>query len=117
MWKVLRRHGINTRAKRLALIAGYRAPYEPPTDPEPEPHIEVTRPGELVGIDCFYVGRLHDTKGTVWQITAIDCYSSYAWAELVRCPDGVVTHPQTSRLVQRVARELRAPPAGACNAS
>jgi len=85
VWKVLVRHGINTRAKRLALIAGYRAPYQPPEEPTPEPHIDVQRPGELVGIDCFFVGRLRDTKGSVWQLTAIDCYSSYAWAELVRC--------------------------------
>ena len=62
----------NTRAKRLALVAGYRAPYEPPREPEPEPHIDSDRPGELVGIDCFFVGRLHGTKGPVWQITAID---------------------------------------------
>jgi transposase len=103
VWKTLVRHGINTRAKRLALIAGYRAPYEPPREPEPEPHIEVERPGELIGVDSFYVGRLHGTKGTVWQLTAIDIYSSYAWAELVRCPEGSPTQPQTSRLVRRVA--------------
>ena len=30
--KTLVRHGLNTRAKRLALVAGYRAPYEPPAD-------------------------------------------------------------------------------------
>jgi transposase InsO family protein len=107
VWKVLLRHGINTRAKRLALIAGYRAPYQPPSEPEPEPHIEVQRPGQLVGVDCFFVGRLRDTKGSIWQLTAIDCYSSYAWAELVRCPDGRVAQDQTSRLVQRVARELK----------
>jgi len=35
VWKVLVRHGINTRAKRLALIAGYRAPYQPPEEPSP----------------------------------------------------------------------------------
>ena len=58
VWKVLRRHGLNTRAKRLGLIAGYAAPYEPPREPAPERHIDVDRPGELVGIDCFYVGRL-----------------------------------------------------------
>src|SRR6266702_5158053 len=58
VWRTLRRHGLNTRAKRLALVAGYRAPYEPPRQPAPEPHIEVERPGELVGFDCFYVGRL-----------------------------------------------------------
>ena len=58
VWHCLRRHGLNTRQKRLSLVAGYRAPYEPPRDPEPEPHIEVERPGELVGVDCFFVGRL-----------------------------------------------------------
>src|SRR4051812_47981161 len=52
VYKTLVRHGLNTRAKRLALIAGYRAPYAPPRDPAPEPHITSTRPGELVGIDC-----------------------------------------------------------------
>lgn len=30
VWKVLCRHGLNSRAKRLALVAGHRAPYEPP---------------------------------------------------------------------------------------
>jgi len=35
VWKVLRRHGLNTRAKRLGLIAGYAAPYEPTRDPRP----------------------------------------------------------------------------------
>ena len=29
VWKVLCRHGLNTRAKRLGLVAGYAAPYEP----------------------------------------------------------------------------------------
>jgi transposase len=79
VWKVLRRHGISTRAKRLALIAGYRAPYEPPREPEPEPHIQTERPGELVGIDCFFVGRLSDTKGAVWQITGV-CPMKCVWS-------------------------------------
>src|SRR3954469_8967706 len=85
VWKVLRRHGLNTRAKRLALVAGYAAPYEPPRERAPERHIDVSRPGELVGIDCFYVGRLRGTNGAIWQLTAIDVYSSYGWAELVIC--------------------------------
>jgi transposase InsO family protein len=108
VWKALLRHGLNTRAKRLALVAGYRAPYEPPRAPEPEPRIVTSRPGELVGIDCFYVGRLHGTKGTVWQLTAIDTYSSYAWAELVACERGAPTQPQTSALARRVAADLQA---------
>jgi transposase InsO family protein len=108
VYKALSRHGLNTRAKRLALVAGYRAPYQPPRDPEPEPHINSQRPGELVGIDCFYVGRLHGTAGTVWQITAIDTYSSYAWADLVAAPNEGPGAEHTSRLAQRVAADLRA---------
>jgi transposase InsO family protein len=107
VYKTLVRHGLNTRAKRLALVAGYRAPFAPPRDPVPEPHIDTTRPGELVGIDCFFVGRLHGTKGPVWQITAIDTYSSYAWAELVVTPPAGPTVAHTSALARRVAAELR----------
>jgi transposase InsO family protein len=108
VYKTLVRHGLNTRAKRLALVAGHRAPFEPPREPQPEPHIKTTRPGELVGIDCFFVGRLHGTKGPVWQITAIDTYSSYAWADLVVCPPTGPTIAHTSKLARRIARELSA---------
>jgi hypothetical protein len=108
VWKVLCRHGLNTRAKRLGLIAGYAAPYEPPRTPEPERHIDVERPGELVGIDCFYVGRLKGTDGAIWQLTAIDIASSYAWADLVICKNGNPTAQQTSKLARRVAHELKA---------
>jgi transposase len=110
VWKVLCRHGLNTRTKRLALIAGYAAPYEPPRDPGPERHIDVSRPGELVGIDCFFVGRLKGTAGAIWQLTAIDVASSYAWAELVVCKTGSPATPsskQTSKLARRVAKDLR----------
>ena len=106
VWKVLRRHGISTRARRLSLIAGYRAPYEPPREPEPEPHVDSNRPGEVVGIDCFFVGRLSDTKGAVWQVTAIDTYSSYAWVDLVRAPTTGPQAEHTIPLARRVAREL-----------
>ncbi|HEY2142263.1 MAG TPA: hypothetical protein VGG98_09415 [Solirubrobacteraceae bacterium] len=89
------------------MIAGYAAPYEPPRDPAPEQHIDVERPGELVGIDCFYVGRLKGTDGAIWQLTAIDIASSYAWAELVICKGGNPTGRQTSKLARRVAQELK----------
>jgi transposase len=108
VWRCLRRHGLNTRAKRLALVAGYAAAYEPPREPEPERHVEADRPGELVGIDCFHVGRLAGTKGAVWQLSAIDVCSSFAWAELVSCPKGNPTGEQTSKLARRVAAQLRA---------
>ncbi len=108
VWRCLRRHGLSTRAKRLALVAGYRAPYQPPAPPELERHVEAERPGELVGFDCFQVGRLHGTAGTVWQLTAIDVASSFTWAELVACPTGAPGSTQTSRLARQVASELQA---------
>ena len=45
VYKALVRHGLNTRTKRLALVAGYRAPYEPPREAPPEPRIESSRGG------------------------------------------------------------------------
>jgi transposase InsO family protein len=106
VWRCLCRHGLNTRSKRLSLVAGYAAPYEPPRQPEPARHVEGERPGELVGIDCFFVGRLQGTKGSVWQLTAIDVASSFAWAELVSCPHGHPTGAQTSKLARRVCADL-----------
>ncbi len=108
VWRVLARHGLSTRAKRLSLIAGYAAPPEP-TRPEPEPerHLEVNHPGELLQLDTFCIGRLSGTKGTVWQYTAIDVRSSYVWAELHVTP----RNPDVrfcSALARRVAKELAA---------
>jgi transposase InsO family protein len=76
--------------------------------PSPSGTFESSRPGELVGFDCFHVGRLSGTKGSVWQLTAIDVASSFAWAELVTCPRGQPTGEQTSKLARRVASELAA---------
>src|SRR5262249_6121225 len=108
VWRCLKRHGLNTRIKRLSLVAGHAAPYQPPREPEPERHVEAERPGGLVGIDCFFVGRLSGTKGSVWQLTAIDVASSFAWADLVTCPQGNPTGVQTSKLARRVAADLQA---------
>jgi transposase InsO family protein len=95
---------------RQAAVADRRLPraYEPHRDPDPELHVDTARPGELVGVDCFYVGRLHGTAGTVWQITAIDTYSGYAWADLVTAPNDGPGAEHTSRLARRVAAELQA---------
>jgi transposase InsO family protein len=108
IWRVLHRHGLNTRTRRLQLIAGSAAVYERrPAEPEPERHIEASRPGELVGVDCCYVGRLSGTKGTVWQYTAIDVASSFAWAELHTSPKNPAAK-HCSALVRRVGSELAA---------
>jgi transposase len=73
VWRVLRRYGLNTRAKRCALIAGYAARYERrPPEPPPTRRVPADRPGQLIGLDCFFIGRLSGTRGSVWQYTAID---------------------------------------------
>ena len=108
VWRVLRRHGLNRRISRLSLVAGYAAPPEPERRaPAPERHLEVSRPGELVGFDCFHVGRLAGTTGRVWQYTAIDLASSYVWAELATTPLNPAA-VRTSALAKRVAADLRA---------
>ena len=84
VWRVLRRDGSNTRAGRFALIAGYAARYER-RPPEPR-RIAAERPGELVGLDCSFIGRLSGTKGSVWQYTAIDLASGFAWGSCTPAP-------------------------------
>lgn len=107
IWRVLRRHGLNRRISRLSLVAGYASPPGPERPVEIERHVAVDHPGELVGFDCFHVGRLSGTTGRVWQYTAIDLASSYVWAELATTP----LNPsalKTSALARRVAADLRA---------
>ena len=107
VWRVLCRVGLNTRNKRLALIARHHDPYErQPQIPPPERHIDASQPGEKVQLDCFYVGRLSGTKGTVWQYTAIDVASAYAWAQL-RTSERNPRARHTRELLHRVARELK----------
>jgi transposase InsO family protein len=108
VWRVLRRHGLSRRISRLSLVAGYAAPPAPePGTPLEARHVEVSRPGELVGFDCFHVGRLSGTSGRVWQYTAIDLATSYVWAELHTTPLNPSAR-RTSELARRVALDLAA---------
>ena len=87
------------------MVAGYRAPEPEPPPPLPALHLEAEQPGELVQLDCFYIGRLSGTKGRCWQYSAIDVASSFVWAEVRVSP----VNPDarfTSALVRRVAAEL-----------
>ena len=108
VWRVLKRFNLNTRCKRLALIARHADPYERKPDREPkELHIDAAEPGEKVQMDCFYVGRLSGSKGVVWQYTAIDVASAYAWAFL-RSSARNPSARHTAELCHLVARELKA---------
>ena len=106
IWNVLRRAGLNTRAKRLGLIAGYQAPPAPPPRvPQPVRHIEAAQPGDLVQLDCFHVGQLTGSRGRTWQYTAIDVASSYTWATLHNTPRNPAAR-HTAALAQQVAADL-----------
>lgn len=74
-WRVLCRHGLSTRAKRDGLVAGDAAP-PALSGAAPERHLDVEHPGQLVQLDCFCIGRLAATKGTLWPDTAIDVASA-----------------------------------------
>ena len=106
VWRVLCRVGLNTRGKRLALIARHRDPYErAPSPPPPPPHIDASEPGELVQMDCFFIGRLSGSKGSVWQYTAIDVASGYTWAQLHSSPRNPRSQ-HCQKLLHRLAHEL-----------
>jgi transposase-like protein len=45
-------------------------------------------------------------EARMWQLTAIDIASRYAWAELVTCAKGNPTGQRTSRLARRGCAEL-----------
>jgi transposase InsO family protein len=108
VWRVLRRFNLNTRSRRLALIARHADPYERRPDPEPKTlHIDASVPGEKVQMDCFYVGRLAGSKGVVWQYTAIDVASAYVWAFL-RSEERNPSARRTAQPAHLVAAELRA---------
>ena len=108
VWRVLRRFNLNTKAKRLALVARHADRFdERPRIPPPERHIDASEPGEKVQMDCFFIGRLSGSKGSVWQYTASDVASGFIWAEL-HSSDRNPRARWTAELVHRVARELKA---------
>lgn len=76
VWRIIERHGLNTRRKRLGLVAAtLHLRSRSRLNASRSATWEASRPGELVQFDCFHVGRLAGSKGTVWQYTAIDVAS------------------------------------------
>ena len=65
-----RRAGLLTERTRRRLHAAHHGKAR---------HVEASRPGALVCLDCFYVGKLKGV-GKVWQITACDAATSYGTA-------------------------------------
>lgn len=87
VYNVLRRHNLNTKKLRLEHIRIKHGLVKTASDLERSYDLAKTRslkteyPGHIVGMDVFYVGTLKGV-GRIFQITAIDTYSSYAWAKL-----------------------------------
>jgi transposase InsO family protein len=87
-----RRAGLLTERTRQRLQAARKKPR----------HVEASAPGELVCLDCFYVGKLKGV-GKIWQITACDAASSYGMARVF-----VLTQP-TAQVAERFLRRVLVP--------
>ncbi len=92
VYRTLRRVNLPTRRERLIILEHHSAEstglltertrrrLEKAKGHQPH-HVEASVPGELVCLDCFYIGKLKGV-GKVWQITACDAASSYAMARV-----------------------------------
>jgi transposase InsO family protein len=119
VWRILAAHGLNTAAKRYAVMGMAMGLEHPDNVFTPAQlhrggigRLDASGPGDLVQLDCFQVGRLKESRigrhripGVVWQYTAIDVASSFLWAQLhVTRHNPSPTH--TSALAVTVARDL-----------
>lgn len=117
VWRILVHHRLNTRTRRYRLIAATQglavAETEGPVRSRPwVGTLDAEKPGDLIQLDCFHIGRLKEARlgnrkipGMVWQYTAIDVASSFTWAELhttAHNPSAV----HTTALAMRVADDL-----------
>ncbi len=90
IYRLLRRMGLPTRFQRLAVLemhsaetAGLlteRTRRQLAAQRRRGAHVAAQRPGELVCLDTFYIGKLKGV-GKVWQYTACDAACSYAIAQ------------------------------------
>lgn len=91
VYKILRRHGLRTRWERLARLEGTAletlglVTERTARQLAKTRHVEARRPGDLVCLDCFYIGHLKGV-GRVWQVTACDAASSYGAAAIFLGP-------------------------------
>jgi transposase InsO family protein len=92
VYRLLRRSGLQTRWERLAVLEAHSAQAAglltertrrrlTAAQRRSGPHVEADKPGELVCLDTFYVGKLKGV-GKVWQLTACDAACSYGLAQL-----------------------------------
>ncbi len=122
VWRILKAHQLNTRAKRFRLIVATRglvaadetfgAFDRPQRSKAHVGRLDAEKPGDLVQFDCFHIGALKEARlgaakkpGVVWQYTAIDVASSFVWAQLfTTAHNPSATH--TTALAYQVASDL-----------
>jgi transposase InsO family protein len=91
--RLLRRHGLATRRQRLLVLEHHSAHDAGLLTQRTRQllwrlrhgntrHVEAERPGELLCLDTFYIGKLKGV-GKVWQVTACDAASSYGVARIL----------------------------------
>lgn len=107
IYRALRRLGLGTRYERLAVLechsardAGLlteRTRRKLERARRRKRHVAAGKPGELVCLDSFYIGKLKGV-GKVWQLTACDAASSYAVARIVPA----ATAAETARFLREV---------------
>ncbi len=115
VYRALRRQGLGTRKQRFGLLelhsasrAGLltertRRALEKARPTPSRRHVEAKEPGELVCLDCFYIGKLKGV-GKVWQITACDAASTYGLAMLfLGDPRAAVAAEFLDRVVEHFA--------------
>lgn len=92
IYRLLRRVGLQTRWERLAVLEAHSAQAAglltertrrqlAAAQRRQGPHVQASRPGELVCLDTFYIGKLKGV-GKVWQYTACDAACSFAVAQI-----------------------------------
>lgn len=106
--KVLNRSSLGRRRQRIAALAQLTAAT---TGLMTEPALEgpfgfchfAARPGDLVALDSFFIGKLKGV-GSVWQLTAVDTATRWAICEVFIGPSTAQT---AAGFVGRVIRKLR----------
>jgi transposase InsO family protein len=88
-YKIFCRHGLRTRWERLARLEGAALPTlglvteRTARQLAKTRHVEAARPGDLVCLDSFYIGKLKGV-GKLWQLTSCDAATSYGIAQVIR---------------------------------
>jgi transposase InsO family protein len=106
--KILNRCGLGRRRQRVAALAQLSAASSGLVT---EPALEgpfgfchfAARPGDLVALDSFFIGKLKGV-GPVWQLTAIDTRTRWAIVEIFVGP---ARGTDTAKFLDKVVRKLR----------